>query len=127
MHDHVWTPGVGDHFGHRRVGESTRDVVDDDGARLDRGDGHGRPSGVDARWHILCRKRADNRHDPLDLGGGVHSPGSGPGRLTAYVDYRRSVIHEGHSVVDSGIEGVVSTAIGERIRRHVENAHDHGR
>lgn len=52
---------------------------------------------------------------------------SGTGGFGADVDDVAAVLHHGEGVFDCGIDAVVASAVGERIRGDVQNAHDEGR
>ena len=56
VHQDPRAAGVGDDLGHVRVGEAAGDVVDHDGAGLQRGRGDAGPGGVDAHRHAVPRR-----------------------------------------------------------------------
>ena len=71
---------------------------------------------------------ADDRHDPGDLGVGVDAAGARAGRLAADVDRRAApCARMSERVRDRGVPVGIAAAVGERVRRDVEDAHDHGR
>ena len=67
----------------------------------------------------------DDRHDPGDLLvhrdlGHARDP-----RLAADVDDRRALVHEVEGPPDPGVGGGVVAAVGERVGRGVDDAHEH--
>ena len=61
-----------------------------------------------------------------DLHRFIHRRGAGPGRFSAHIDDGGAFIDHGGGALESGVRAGVAAAVGERVRGHVENAHDHG-
>ena len=74
----------------------------------------------------LAAMRFDDRHDPRDFHRCLHRQRAGPRRLTAHIDDGRPLRHDLPRALQRRIERRIAPAVGKRIRRHVENPHDHG-
>ena len=107
----------------RHVEQGGRDVVDQVAPASQGRLGHRRLHRVD-RDPDVARQRLDHRDHPgqLDLFG--HGLGPRAGRLTPDVDDVGPLGHHVEPVGHGGLGGQVAPPVGERVRRHVENAHD---
>ena len=125
MHDHHGRAALGHHVRHRRVLLQSPDVVDDadpEGDRAARDLGLG---GVDRKWRVdLGQERREHRLQAppflVERNGGV----TGPGRFRPDVDDVGAVGGEFAGLGQRKVERLKAPAVGKRIRRHVENAHD---
>ena len=64
------------------------------------------------------------RDDPVELLGDEGSGGSWPGRLTADVEQVRALAKESSAVADGLLGLVPAASVRERVRGHVDHAHD---
>jgi len=132
VHGHPAGPG-----GRRHLPQRGRDVVDEGGADGQGGLGHLPLDGVDGDADAGSAgalggvsvsggpgQGLDDRDDPpqLDLDG--DGLGAGPGGFAAHVDDVGALGHHLEPVRHRALEGVVEAAVGEGVRRHVEDAHD---
>ena len=123
VHHHERDVVRGHHGHHRRVGGAPADVVDQarpglHGLLGDRG-----AHGVDGDHDTGRGELADDGDDPAQLLGLVHPRRARPGRLAAHVHHVGALRHQVETVFDGefGVEPV--TAVGERIGRHIDDAH----
>ena len=63
-------------------------------------------------------------HHPRQLDVAGYGLGPGPRRLPAHVDHVGALGHHLEPAGHRGVEGVVEPAVGEGVRRDVEDAHD---
>ncbi len=120
--------GSGDERRHRRVGPEAARVVDDVGAGVERGPGHGRFHGVDRDEDPGFRSQLpDDGEDPADLLLFGDGKGAGPGALAADVEDVRPFAGEGERVVDGAVRVEESAPVGEGIGGDVDDPHEPGR
>ena len=124
MHEDVSGAGLGHRRQHGGVAPARRDVVDHGGPGLEGGGGHRGVAGVDADRHAgLGGEAADDRHDAPALLLGRHGLRPGPGRFAAHVEDGGAGRGELQAVLH-GPPGVEEApAVGERVRRHVDDPH----
>ena len=112
--------------GHRRGA----DVVDEVGSGGDRGPCRPGVPGVDgdadAAPPAPLGDGLDDGNDPALLLGLGDRIGTGPGRLTAHVDDRGALVDHLVGAGDGVGDREVTTTIGERVGRDVQDAHDDG-
>ena len=127
VHDDDRRAGLGDRVRHAGIALQSPDVVDDAGAEPRRLARHRRLRGVDGDWRIEAGQRLEHRrHAPQLLLLGNRKM-AGPGRFAADVHDRRALGDHRAGARDRGGRIEVASTVGERIRRHVENAHELGR
>ena len=124
MHGDVPDAGVGDDPEDVRVGQAARDVVDDPGARLDRGGGDLGAHRVDADHRAVGRQGADDRYDARQLLGDQRPGGARSGRLAADVEDVGAVREQLPAVRDRRLDRVVPAAVAERVGGDVDDPHD---
>ena len=112
---------------HGGISAQACDVVDDVGPGIESGGGDGGLGGVDGDEAVPFRaKRVDDGDSSADFLRGVDRGSAGAGGFTADIDDGRAVADHVAGVCEgAGMAGVFA-AIGEGIRGHVEDAHDHG-
>ena len=127
VHDHERCAGAGADVGERRVAQA-RDVVDHARPRRDRRLRDLRLVGVDRDQHVvLGDDPLDHRHHALDLQRGGDGRAQAGGRLAADVDDRRARRHvRGGAGGPRGEVGQLA-AVGERVGRRVDDAHQQRR
>ena len=127
VHDDDRRAGLRDGVRHAGIALQSPDVVDDASAEPRRLARDRRLAGVDGDRRVKVSQRLEHRN---------HSPGAlrlqepevtGPCRFAANVDDRRPVGDHRFGARDGCGEVGMATAVGEGIRRHVENAHELGR
>ena len=124
MHEAEVGVGVRDDAGQLGIAAQGRDVVDHHGAALESDAGDLGLGGVDR--NRLASKRAEDRLDATQLLVERDSIRAGPGGLAADV-------HDGGARIEHPVRlrrrrlgSEERPAVGERVRRHVDDAH-HGR
>src|SRR6185312_6919559 len=107
------------------VGQAAADVVDQDGAGVEGGLGHLGAGGVDADPDAVDREVPDDRQDPVALLRRVDPVGARAGGLPAHVDVVRAGGAHLQAVSHGGVVVGVVAAVGEAVRRDVQDAHHH--
>ena len=125
MHEAAVGAGRCDEARDGRLVTKCRHVVDDARAGLQRRLGYGRLAGVD-RDRARSGQTFDHGHNTLELLGLGHGRGAGPCRLAADVEDGGALARELLTVLDGGVGAEVQPAVGERVRRDVDDAHDDG-
>ena len=125
VHQNPWHAGFGDHPRHVRIGSSTGYVVDYGHARLDGCCCNRRSHRVDAGCHTCSAQRGDDRNYPPGLDSGVDAVGSWTRGFTSDIDDVDSHAVQLDAVPDRCLDVQVPPAVGKRIGRDVEHAHDH--
>ena len=69
-------------------------------------------------------RRFDHRHDPGDLLVGLDRLGAWPRGFPTHVEDVGAVGHQGDAVLHRVVGAVEHAAVAERVRRHVDDAHD---
>ena len=100
------------------------DVVDDGGARVRRPPGGLGVIGVHRDAYRGVGQSADHRPDPVPFVPGGQRRGAGPGRFAADVDDVGPLADHAIGPFDGRVGVDVQAAVGERIRRDVEDPHD---
>ena len=122
VHGHPPDAQVGGHRPQRRA-----HVVDEGGARRHGGPGRGPVAGVDRQAdpgpRAVLRHRLQDRQHPGLLADRVHRLRAGPGGLAADVDHRRPLRHHRRHPGPGPLGVLVQAAVGEGVRRDVEDAH----
>ncbi len=109
---------------HAIVGEAGRDVVDDDGAGVERRGCDRGLRRVDA--HRNCSRgdeRADDRDDAAQFLRDVHRLRARSRRLAADVEHRRADRGKRDAVLDRGAGVEEAATVGEGVRSDVHHAH----
>ncbi len=125
VHQNVGDRPLGGHRQQVTVG-GARHVVDDRGARGQRGLGDGRTGRVDAHRDTRRGQLRHHRQHPAQLLGRIDPPRARPGRLAPDVDdvgalgsHRQTGPHR----VD---RGRIGAPVGERVRCHIDHTHHAG-
>ena len=126
VHEHDRYATVGDEREHRRVVQARRHVVDELRAGVERGLGHDGLAGVDTDRNAERRDALDDGCRPVDLHVGRHILGPRTCRLASDVDEVGALRDHLGGPIGGGFHGRVTTAVAERVGRHVEDAHDDG-
>ena len=76
-------------------------------------------------WALLTHlgQLGDDRPDPAQLFLGRDALCAGPGRLASDIDDVGALPGQVQAVLDGGVRPEPGTAVGERVRRHVDHAH----
>ncbi len=128
VHDDDRRAGFGDRVRHARIALQSPDVVDDRGAEPRRLARHCGFAGVDGDGCVETFSQGpEHRRYPAKLLFRGNGSVAGPGRFAADVDDRRALGNHRVSARDGGLGVEMPSAVGKRIRRHVENAHELGR
>ena len=128
VHDDHRRAGLGDRVGHAGIALKAPDVIDHRGAEACGGPRHRRLRGVDREGHVeFARERLDHRRNPPQFLLGADRRMAGPSRFAADVDDRRALGRERLRMRDRDARVEMAPAVGKRIRRDVDNAHQDGR
>ena len=127
VHDDDRRAGLRDGVRHARIALQSPDVVDDACAEPRRLARHGRLAGVNGDRRIKVGQRLEHRNHPPELLVLRNRKMAGPCRFAANVDDRGPLRDHGSRPRDRGGRVEMAPAVGERIRGHVENAHELGR
>ena len=127
VHDDDRRAGLRDGVRHARIALQAPDVVDDAGAEPRRFARHRGLAGVDRDRRIEFGQRLERGNHPPELLvlGNRNVPR--PCQFAADIDDRRALGDHGPGARDGCGKVGMAPAVGERIRRHVENAHELGR
>ena len=132
VHEDCPAAELGAGCGHSGVPEVAADVVDDLGADFDGAAGSGRVVGVDGEdgGGALFQQGFDDREDAGLLFFGRERSGVGARGFAAEVEDVGAFIQHAEGLRDgsfgSVFGGIVEAAVGERVRRDIEDAHDEG-
>ena len=120
---HQADPGAGLRYevGHRRVGSQSRHVVDELRAERECAPRDLRLGGVDRHGHAV--EPLEHRDDTAQLLVQRHGLVPGTRGLPADVHDRRTLLDHAARRRDGVVRVEVHAAIGERVRRHVDDAH----
>ena len=132
VHQEERDPAGGDEGGHGGVIGQAADVIDERGTGIEGSAGdfgfvgvHGEGNG----GHLGGEAGDDGKDTSQLLGGrqgGLIAEGSRAGALTSDVQEMRTVRDEGMGVGDGILDALVQTAVGERVRGDVQDAHHEG-
>ena len=127
VHDDDRRGGLRDGVRHAGIALQSPDIVDDASAEPRRLARHRRLAGVNGDRRVKVSQRLEHRRHSLELFVLRNRKMTGSCQLAANVDDRRPLGDHRFCTRD-GYGGVeMATAVGEGIRRHVENAHELGR
>ena len=123
VHDDAAALGLGGDLDHLRVGEAGH-VVDDRGAKARADPGDVGVARIDRDDGPLGHERADHGDDAAGLLLAGDGAVTGARGLAAHVDDVGALVKHLQAVRDGGLRIEVLAAVRERVRRHVEDAHD---
>lgn len=125
MHENNSRSGTRCQLCHLWIVQQRGDIVDDIRPASEGLLRHSRLRGIDGDDDVTSGSQAtDHGDDPPELFLSVHFLGSGPGRFATHIDDLGAFALHHQSLLD-GILGLEEfTAVGKRIRRHIEHAHE---
>ena len=112
---------------HIRIALKPPDVVDDASAEPRRLTRHRRLRSIDGDRGVQVGQRLEDRDHPLKLLPGRDGSMAGPGRFAANVDDPGTLGDHRPRARGGGLGLEMAATVRKRIRRHIENAHQHGR
>ena len=110
---------------HVRIGEATRDVVDDARARCDGADSGLGVHGVDADDEALLGEGRDDRQHARHLLGQLHPLGARARGLATHIDDLCALPHQPERVGDGGFGVEESATVAEGVGCRIHDPHDH--
>ncbi len=123
VHHNVRHSGSGDDPSHIRIRQAAAHVVDHLGARRQGLPGHFSPHGVDADVDASADQPLDDRQHATQLVIHWYAQGAWPSRFAAHVNDVAALAGKLKPVRDRLVRVQPGSAVGERIRRDVDDAH----